>query len=379
MMVVPTWEEGQAAIIVALGVMLLLSTQVKPLWRMLSAVVGRLYLEIIIVARGGSKSEQDEEMKVAGLFVHPVKSFQPVSVDLAALDERGLVGDRRFMLVVPLALPIYKDAFDPDEATHRFLAQRHCPILATIKAELVDDKLILTSAQCPGETVTVHTKASSTNAQKNLATIWNDKVTTLDMGDQAAAFCQAIVDQDEQLPEEMKGGVRLVMHDPADQRVTDPKYTPASAHSWWGSRPSISVTDGYPILLVNQASLDELNSRLRKKEKTPIEMSRFRPNIVVNGAKPFDEDNWKVVSIDGVIFHVVKGCPRCKQTCTDQRTGKVYEEPLETLADFRATGPKKEDLYFGQNAIHAMGSIGKTIKVGATAKVLERGKPVWET
>ena len=116
------------------------------------------------------------------------------------------------------------------------------------------------------------------------------------------------------------------------------------------------------------------------KGKPAIDMSRFRPNIVVQGSsvKPFEEDYWKVISINGVIFHIVKGCPRCKQSCTDQVTGQVYQEPLATLAEFRATTVRKEDLYFAQNVIAAMASQGQNISVGATVKVLQRGAPVWE-
>lgn len=371
---------GEQGIAVATTVgIVFLSTRIKPLWQMLSALVGRLYLKAII-ARGGSSGESEAEMKVSGLFVHPVKSFQSVSLQDATLDTRGLVNDRRLMLVLPVPLPYYKDAFGPNDVTHKFLAQRHCPVLATIKAQLDKGVLTLSSERLPGKTVSVSTMpSSSTPTKKYLATIWSDTVTVLDMGDEVAAFCQAVVDQDEELPDEMKPGVRLVLHDPDDIRVTDKKYTPASAHSLWGSRPSISFTDGYPVLLTNQASLEELNRRLVAKGKDKIGMERFRPNIVVSGHKPFDEDTWKVISIDGVVFHVAKGCPRCKQTTTDQRTGKVYEEPLETLREFRATGPVKEDLYFGQNVIHSMESIGKSIAVGATVKVLERGVPVWES
>jgi len=127
---------------------------------------------------------------------------------------------------------------------------------------------------------------------------------------------------------------------------------------------------------VSEASLDELNKRLGEKGKKPIPMSRFRPNLVVKGTKPFEEDTWRVISIDGLIFHIVKGCPRCKQSCTDQETGRVFEEPLETLSEFRALGGVKENVYFAQNAI-AQGT-GGSISVGSRICVLERGDPIWD-
>jgi len=265
-----------------------------------------------------------------------------------------------------------------------FLSQRQCPSLATVVATITPrDKTL--KLQCE-RLVGKHDKSimidmePATTAKRYLVSLWDDVVQVVDMGDSVAAFCQAVVDQDTEIPDEMKGGVRLVIHASTDDRSTSPTYTPASAHSVWGIRPSVALTDGFPILLASQASLDELNRRLITKGKSPIEMSRFRPNIVVGGStKPFDEDYWKIIEIDGALFHIVKGCPRCKQSCTDQLTGKVHEEPLETMAEFRATTEVKEKVYFAQNVIAAQGSAGRKIRVGAKVKVIQRGPPVWET
>ena len=327
-------------------------------------------------------------------YIFPlVKSFRPVSVDEATVDARGFENDRRFMLITPLALPSYKTSFGDDEATHRFLSQRQCPSLATITATLDNhephNNLVLTSDKLPGKSVTIPNATSPTNdnlktattATIYRATLWGDVVLVQDMGDAAAEFCQAVVNADESMPDETKPGVRLVRQVSSDTRETDAQYTPASTLSLrrWGARPAVALTDGFPLLLANQASLDELNLRLQVKGKPAIPMSRFRPNIVVQGRVPFEEDYWKVISIDGVVFHIVKGCPRCKQSCTDQETGQVDTEPLETMAEFRATTAKKEDLYFAQNVIAAVASQGKTIRVGANVQVLQRGSPVWET
>lgn len=291
------------------------------------------------------------------------------------------------MLITPLPLPSYKDAFDQGEATHRFLTQRTCPSLATVAAHMNNDDgndknnttLTLTCDKVKtSSTITIPIQPAE-NAPKYLATLWGDVVQVQDLGDAVAAFCQAVVNQDEDMPDELKAGVRLVVQT-ADRHTND-QYTPAAAHSWWGQRPAVALTDGFPILLANQASLDELNRRLVAKGESEIDMSRFRPNIVVSGSalQPFEEDYWKTIAINGVVFHIVKSCPRCKQSCTDQVTGQVYNEPLATMAEFRATTARKEDLYFAQNVIAAMQSQGKTIRVGATVQVLQRGSPVWET
>jgi uncharacterized protein YcbX len=113
-----------------------------------------------------------------------------------------------------------------------------------------------------------------------------------------------------------------------------------------------------------------------------LPMSRFRPNIVIgNTSLPFDEDEWKAIRIgsgeNAAILHVSKGCPRCKQSCTDQSTGERGEEPLETLSDFRALA-KGSDVYFAQNAVLDGDSYACTIRVGDPVTILTRGDPIWD-
>jgi uncharacterized protein len=129
-------------------------------------------------------------------------------------------------------------------------------------------------------------------------------------------------------------------------------------------------------LIASEASLAELNRRLKEKGKDSLPMTRFRPNIVVQGTTPFVEDRMKVLQIGKTIFHVVSSCPRCKESCTDQITGFVTEEPVVTMRDFRQCG-QPDGVYFAVNAIPAPGSAGRTIRVGDPVKVLQWGEPVW--
>ena len=129
-------------------------------------------------------------------------------------------------------------------------------------------------------------------------------------------------------------------------------------------------------LIASESSLQELNSRLQSAGKEEMPMSRFRPNIVIKGTEPFIEDRFKVLQVgDDVILHVVSSCPRCKQSCTDQETGAVTAEPVETMKAFRQLSG--DNVYFAVNAIPALGSIGKTIRVGDAVKILQTGPPVW--
>lgn len=110
-------------------------------------------------------------------------------------------------------------------------------------------------------------------------------------------------------------------------------------------------------------------------------MTRFRPNLVLQGTEPWEEDRMKVLQVgQDVILHVVNGCPRCQQSCTDQETGVVTDEPAATLGEFRCCNAEHpENVYFGVNVIPAPESIGKTISVGDSVKVLEWGTPAWSS
>jgi uncharacterized protein YcbX len=313
-----------------------------------------------------------------------VKSLRAVAVEEAVLVERGFEGDRAFMLVTPAPTPLL-GSFRPEDATHRFLTQRTCPTLATVSAALSSSKaadpattLTLSSDRMPGKLVTLSARPEA-SAPIYRAAVWGDVVRVQDMGDRAAEFFTELVALDPSVPDELKTQVRLVVQTPDDGRSTDPRFTPASARSVVSnSNPKVSLTDGFPLLIACQASLDELNRRLREKNKPELPMARFRPNIVISNSEPFEEDRWKVIRVGGSILHVVKPCPRCKQSCTDQLTGAVTDEPLATLYDFRALDPKNvANVYFCQNALAAPGSAGASIRVGDKVEVLERGEPVY--
>ena len=131
-------------------------------------------------------------------------------------------------------------------------------------------------------------------------------------------------------------------------------------------------------MIASEASLAELNRRLKEKGKETLPMSRFRPNIVIKGTTPFIEDRMKVIQIGEAILYVVSSCPRCKESCTDQMTGVVTDEPVVTMRDFRCIAPHDPDsVFFAVNAIPARGSIGQSIRVGDAVKVIRWGEPTY--
>ena len=165
---------------------------------------------------------------------------------------------------------------------------------------------------------------------------------------------------------------------PKYRRYNSPKYTPTALRTWLGKTPPVGLADGFPFLLISTASLAALNKRLAARGEAEMSMDRFRPNIVVDGVEPFEEDTWRTVRIGGVVFRVVKSCPRCKMTTVDPATGdmdkRLKAEPLNEFKSFRALAQRKKDkheVFFGQNLVaeHVDGEVS----IGDCVEVLETG------
>jgi uncharacterized protein YcbX len=249
-------------------------------------------------------------IRVTALHVYPVKSCAATSLQSAEIGPRGILHDREFMVTDPNA---------------RFVTQRERPRLALVQPTLADTKLAFAAPGMPP--VSIHPTEAG---RRHAVTVWRDTVPAVDQGDDIADWLSAFL----QTP------VRLVRM-PADSvRRVDPQFAP---------RPTdqVGFADGYPLLLISEESLDDLNSRLAK----PLPMNRFRPNVIVRGAgKAYAEDEWARLCIGVVRFHGVKTCARCTTTTTDQATAERGVEPLETLARYRRI---ERGVLFGQNLVHA--------------------------
>ncbi len=252
-------------------------------------------------------------MKISSLHVYPVKSFGGIALSEAVFDARGIIHDREFLVV------------DADDA---FITQRSHPRMALLAAEVAGEILTLSG---PG-LAPLPVGIAHEGIRRRVA-IWRDTCEAVDQGDAAAAWLSAYLGQP----------ARLVrMADDWSRRV-NPDFA---------VRPTdqTGFSDGYPALLVSEASLEALNARMVAGGSPALPMNRFRPNIVVSGTEPFAEDGWKRVRVGGVVIDVVKPCARCEVTTTDQDTAERGKEPLATLATFRRIDGK---VMFGQNVIHA--------------------------
>ncbi len=261
-------------------------------------------------------------MHVQSLHVYPVKGARGIALERAELLRTGFRHDRRFMVV--------------DEAGV-FLSQRGHPRLALVDVAIGDGTLRVGP-------ITLALAPESGSRERRRVRVWDDEVDALVVPGDVSTFLSAHL------------GVRCTLvYMPDDVvRAVDPVYARA------GDR--VGFADAFPVLVATQASLDDLNARLA----APLPMNRFRPNIVLAGAEPWEEDRHPRVCIGEVTLRMPKRCARCEVTLVDQQTAERGKEPLRTLATFRS---EENKVYFAQNAIpDAEG----TVRVGDAARFLDQ-------
>ena len=259
-----------------------------------------------------------------GLYHYPIKSCRGASLTEAVIGVRGIAADRHWMVV---------------DATGNFLTQRELPRMALIAPRLSAGTLEVTAPDARPLTLTVGRPGVRIDVS-----VWADRCAAVDEGDEAAEWFTAFLGT----------ACRLVRMPDDEVRRVDGTYA--------GPDDQVGFADGFSFLLTSRASLDELNRRL----DTPLPMNRFRPNIVIDGVTPFEEDGWRHIRIDGITFTVAKPCARCAITTTDQNTAERGKEPLRTLATFRHVAGK--GVMFGQNLVHDRTGV---LHVGAEVEVLD--------
>jgi MOSC N-terminal beta barrel domain len=233
---------------------ILATSKYSPIARPFQTVCSRVYLSLLLFTKAlynkKDKTAVDDETVVTSLYKYPVKSLRTIPCDEVVFDGKGIVGDRRYMLVVPAPRPIYGE-FLPNDPTHRFITQRQCPILARVVVvvhQTSDGKnqLQFSTDVLPNDMCTVSTEAD-TNAPIYKSTLWGDIVTVQDMGDAIAAYIQKIIALDETAPDERNKDIRLAMQYIKDTRTANDKFVPPVARSLLGKNPSVHLGDGFPM------------------------------------------------------------------------------------------------------------------------------------
>lgn len=249
------------------------------------------------------------QLKVEQLFLYPVKSLHGVPLEAMTLDDFGPAGDRRWMVV---------------DADGRFMTQREQPLMARVHAALGHEGLELT---IPGQSAPIRVR---TGDRRRNVLVWRDWVRAEVAEAEASAALSEWLGQPVELAYMPESTVR-----PVD-------------HHYVTSGQRVSFADGFPLLITHVASLESLSERIGE----PVDMRRFRPNIVVSGGDPFAEDRWASLSGQGVTLTPVKPCSRCLMTTVDPDEGVRADDlqPLRELGRFRRTA---NGVMFGVNAVHS--------------------------
>ncbi len=293
---------------------------------------------------------------ISQLNVYPIKSCGAVSRETVRLTPYGLEHDRNWMVV---------------DAQGHFLTQRSHASLARVQPALSGDELEI---RTPGmATLTLPVDAAALAGAPALAvTVWDETVTALDAGDAAAHW----------FSDYLGAPVRLVRFDPGRERVASRKWT-------GDVTANVRFADGFPLLVIGEASLGDLNGRLSGRGIDAIPMNRFRPNLVVAGIEAYEEDYTETLRIapiegetgkpgetgearearetGGIELRIVKPCARCPIPTIDQASGapdpRWPNEPTDTMSAYRSDSRLNGAITFGQNAIVIAGA-GRTLAVG---------------
>jgi uncharacterized protein YcbX len=249
-------------------------------------------------------------VQLSGLFIYPIKACGGISLQHADVVERGLALDRRYMIV---------------DRMGTFVTQRQVARLALTSVAL-DEAGFVVSAPGMANLSLPRELPTDAGLPRQVYQVWDSFGNALAYPDGSRWFSEFLKDE-----------VSLVYMPDAERRAVNPSR----------ARPEdiVSFADGYPLLLISEASLQDLNQRL----DSPIEMRRFRPNLVISGCDAYAEDGFAELQVGAVRFRGVKRCDRCVVTTIDPSTGEKSKEPLRTLSYYRLEDGK---VWFGMNLIH---------------------------
>ena len=278
-----------------------------------------------------SNDSPDVQATVSGLFVHPVKSCAGVALREARLMDTGLDLDRAWMVV---------------DAEGRFVTQREQPRMALVRPQI---KVLEVVLRAPGM-LALHLGINEVEKPARVQ-VWGDALDAWDMGDVAGQWFSDFLG---------RPGLRLARF--------DPEVTRLASKQWTGEvEAPIEFADGFPLLVVGEASLAELNQRLAAAGHAAVGIERFRPNIVLAGLQAHDEDRLhelRIATAEGeVVLRLVKPCPRCPIPNVDPATGETSPEVLAALSSYRANALLGGAITFGLNCVIVQGA-GATLRVG---------------
>lgn len=289
-------------------------------------------------------------MQISEINIYPIKSLKGIALQDSIVEKRGLRFDRRWMLT------------DPDGM---FFTQREVPKMAAVTVAVGDGGLTVSAEGFDPISI----PAEPDRGVRQNVTVWQSDVAAEVYVGEVSEWFSDVLGRKCQL---------VLMPEKSHRHVSEMFDT---------GEDIVSFADGYPLLLIAEASLEELNERISRTEeadegvRAPYPMNRFRPNVVVQGSEPFAEDRWAKIRIGEAVFRVVKPCARCVMTTVDQTRGEFDgKEPLKTMASFRMAkdafaetfekfGHGPTAVLFGENLIPE--NPGATLHIGDVVEILE--------
>ncbi|MFW5442986.1 MAG: MOSC domain-containing protein [Methylococcaceae bacterium] len=259
------------------------------------------------------------------IFIYPVKSLAGIKVSSWQVNKKGLLHDRKWMLI---------------DSNNHFLSQRRVPKMVLIKTQLTENELILSTATSGSVSLPLF----PVDGESCLTTIWSDQCSANTTTNEANHWLSDFLDIE----------CKLVYQPEEVIRPVDPNFALAS--------DKVNFSDGFPFLIVSEASLNSLNQVL----KVQLPIQRFRPNLVVSDCTSYAEDSWREITINHIDFRLPKPCSRCSVPTINTDTAETNKEPLTTLNRLRKWN---KHVYFGQNALHnSCGelSVGNAVEINLT-------------
>ncbi len=248
-------------------------------------------------------------LQLSQLYIYPVKSLGGIPKQAVEISATGFKYDRRWMLV---------------DEQNLFLSQRSHPQMVLLHVAEVTDGFVVSKYN--DDAMSIHIPFTCSSKKTVSVTVWNDVCEAIEVSDR----------HNEWFSDMLNVKCKLVYMPDDTKRLVDKRYAK--------NEEVTSFSDGYPVLMIGEASLELLNNKLAD----PLPVSRFRPNIVFTGGHAHIEDEMAVFEINGIRFSGVKPCSRCVTTTINARTAEREKEPLKTLATYRM---KNNKIYFGQNVL----------------------------
>jgi uncharacterized protein len=280
---------------------------------------------------------------ITALTLYPIKSCAGISLQVAMVTRTGLsyasIHDREWMVV---------------DQHGQFLTQREHPRMALIRPSLGDGHLVLHAEDVAPLTIPLLPPDALRGSVQ--VQVWDDVLQACDEGEASAAWLSDVIGMT----------CRLVRFAPTASRVANNKWTA-------GKDVPTRFSDGYPLLLISEASLADLNLKLLARDQRAVPMNRFRPNIVIDGVEAFEEDYAESLTSlheenegnDNQVIRLtpLKPCPRCPMPAVDQMTGEVGPNPVDTLQSYRSNALMEGAVTFGMNVMLSQGE-GQLLHVG---------------